>query len=491
MSAEVERALLVLLHRATDEVDLRQFTDGAQLDDLEGVTSTSALALMRAHADLTVPADRVSAVQAVALGAGLNGVAGSSELQSLAGAVIEATGGDGTRGEDLVAAVRRLRASLLEDDLDTRNGLLDEVVLPGFVDAFAPNLTASLSDTFLDTLSISGAAAPVVANLIEATLLYQNLTQHTTECVADFGHDQESGRDRVTCVRLEVCTSLPFDVCRRRIDPAHWPECNPYFDHVTSLSKVGPDDNWYGGIEEEVGPGLNTRYYTTDLDVRFVARGDIAAAAFDLMPPSARHDDGKVSVDRGFLAVVDEGAHRRIQMLKVYRIEDLNVKHSWVCPLWAQQVVMSSWACGDTAPMRRLLKAWSTVMRDVVAIGHAVCTSDGDDDATSRVAPLSTEHYEVPLPSSCGPSFTGTSGQARIAVSHTQKVAPFPVPQVQRMMFGQSYMAGHDTRVAPDPNDDAMIVSLGAGANQGLYLGRLRDASGTCDVPFTLYETGF
>ena len=54
---------------------------------------------------------------------------------------------------------------------------------------------------------------------------------------------------------------------------------------------------------------------------------------------------GPVTVDRGFLSVTDEGTHRRLRVLKVYRVENLKTAPSFACQLWAMQVALSGWWC--------------------------------------------------------------------------------------------------------------------------------------------------
>ena len=78
----------------------------------------------------------------------------------------------------------------------------------------------------------------------------------------------------------------------------------------------------------------------TDLAVTMIERTGISIVAFQLAHPDT---PGKVVVDRGFLCATDEGTHRRVRVLKVYRIVDLDLPHDWVCPLWASQVAMAAW----------------------------------------------------------------------------------------------------------------------------------------------------
>ena len=146
----------------------------------------------------------------------------------------------------------------------------------------------------------------------------------------------------VVFVEVDVCTNRTFADCKRSLDPTKWPDANPFFVSVTPTFPItvsGAD--WCGVVKEVVGPGVNLTYYETDLAITYLERPGQAVTAFDLAPN--RTDDGRVTVDRGFLSCTDEGLHRRIRTLKVYRIEDLNVAPSWICPLWSWQLALASW----------------------------------------------------------------------------------------------------------------------------------------------------
>jgi hypothetical protein len=186
-------------------------------------------------------------------------------------------------------------------------------------------------------VSFSGPAARFAAMLLD---LARNLPPR---CRSRYQLAPVGGKDRVvTLVEVDACTSLPFDHIRERVDPRNWPDYNPFFIDVQTIE--GPDmtaDGWRGVIREKVGPGLNGKVYVTDLAVRCVGQKQLMAVTFDLAkPPDAA---AKVTVDRGFLSVADEGSLRRTRVLKVYRIEDLDVPHAWVCPLWAMQVALAGW----------------------------------------------------------------------------------------------------------------------------------------------------
>jgi hypothetical protein len=158
----------------------------------------------------------------------------------------------------------------------------------------------------------------------------------------------------VTRVEIDVCTNLSFAKCKHGIDPMNWPECNPFFKSVEPIgtpTRAPNGDGWAGQIKEQVGPSLNKgKVYETNLAVRMVEEAGLAAVAFDLAPNFTGDVSvftGGVSVDRGFVSVTDEGRHRRMRVLKVYRIENFpKVPPSWICPLWVWQVALSGWWCG-------------------------------------------------------------------------------------------------------------------------------------------------
>jgi hypothetical protein len=184
---------------------------------------------------------------------------------------------------------------------------------------------------------LSGRAAEL------ATLLIELSTGGSLHCALQLHKVNVGGKPKeVIRVEVDTCTNRSFADCKRSIDPTHWPKANPFFQSVTVVgtpTKLGTD--WCGVIKEKVGPGINGKVYETDLAVTYVERPGMAVTAFDLAPH--RTDPGTVTVDRGFLSCTDEGVHRRIRTLKVYRIEDLKMPASWICPLWASQLALAAW----------------------------------------------------------------------------------------------------------------------------------------------------
>ena len=367
--------------------------------------------------------------------------------------------------------------------------------IAGLAETFAGRVTVLVDAAHPDRVRLVGPGAWVAAQLLDQS------TQRRAECSVGFDLDPLTGK-RVTVVRLEACTNLTFDECRSRIDPMQWTRCNPYFWSVTPIPpRVDDPTGWCGGIKEVVGPGLNFRYYETDLSVRYIEQTRLAFSSFDLNP--AGNDDDQVSVDRGCLGVIDEGSHRRIQMAKVYRIEDFDAPHPWVCPLWASQFVIAGWSCSLTTPMRRALRAWSEVERTMVDLGRAWhdvahgCCAD-DEPPRSKVGPMVREFYEVPLGSDCAASWIphqddgvvvpvpATTANKSFSPHTITKVSPGAITTTSRAVLVSKAVAGDEGTVAVKLGTDA----AGAAAAPGLYVGRLRDDHGLVEVPYSIYVTG-
>ena len=205
-----------------------------------------------------------------------------------------------------------------------------------------------LSDAFRGVLEITGQASHQQVLMSGsgselATLLIELITGGSLRCNMSKHQELVDGTMReVIKVEVDTCTNRSFIDCRGAIDPTHWPAANPFFRSVTVIgtpTKNGTD--WAGVINERVGPGLNGKVYETYLDVTYFERPGMAVTTFDLHRPKV--DPKKVTVDRGFLSCTDEGSHRRIRTLKVYRIEDLKMPSSFICPLWASQFALAAY----------------------------------------------------------------------------------------------------------------------------------------------------
>jgi hypothetical protein len=291
-------------------------------------------------------------------GTALNDVAGASfatpiELFAGTQALVLGTRYHLTDGaEDVHVALHDVAGALLEQVGVTSSSSPDDLVdlvgslsLAGKVSApqieklaliFGPQL--EVDNTVDGQVTLTGDAASFATMVTE-------LASNNTACRTFTASIAVGGVMKdVIFVEVDVCTSIVFDKLQGAIDPTHWPACNPFFISVTPVTQQQTQaDGWAGVVREEVGPGLNGSVYTTDLAVRYLHQPGLATVAFDLAPH--RNDDGRVSVDRGFVSATDEGAHRRVRTVKVYRIDDLNTPQSWICPLWAQQVAMAGWWC--------------------------------------------------------------------------------------------------------------------------------------------------
>lgn len=211
---------------------------------------------------------------------------------------------------------------------------------------------SALGDAFRGVMEIGGDASQQQVLMSGsgaelASLMVELATGGSLHCNMSLHQELVGGTQReVIKVEVDTCTNRSFDDCKQSIDPTNWPKVNPFFRSVTVIgtpTRSGTD--WCGTIKESVGPGVNGQVYTTDLDVTYVERPGMVVAAFDLA--KVRNDDGQVTVDRGFLSCTDEGIHRRIRTLKVYRIENLSMPSSWICPLWSSQFALAAYWGGS------------------------------------------------------------------------------------------------------------------------------------------------
>jgi hypothetical protein len=332
VNRDLELALVALYATTTEELgpdQLRQL--GAGLVEVLGdLSPNDAVARAAQEVPEDGSMDQFAATQAFVLGVRtaerVNEQIG--ELQDLAGTLATSIGVETqvNTAADLVDVVQRVQP---------REAIPGEAI-EGLSQALGSALVVS-GDPATGQIAFSGPAARFASMLLE---LAWNLPPRCRSLVQRV---PVGGADRtVTLVEVDVCTDLGFDHIRERVDPRNWPRYNPYFIDVRTIH--GPDltaDGWCGVIRETVGPGLNGSVYVTDLAVRCVAQNQLMAVAFDLaVPPGG---DRRVTVDRGFVALTDEGARRRTRVLKVYRIEDLDLPHVWVCPLWAMQIALAGW----------------------------------------------------------------------------------------------------------------------------------------------------
>lgn len=327
-------------HGATASDSLRELAEvaragGAEIDEAAELTVEDAYLAIANGIARDDPADTAAAAHAFVLGLQLTGDdAPRSGLSAL--------------GEALVAPHVPDPATTAE----VLGGVLVDVMASGRItQAHMVELEASFGGTLVvsgdfdeGTFAMNGSASWLVAMVLDFTIAFGPEARCSTSTVTE----QVNGQDvPVTVVSMETCTNLSFASAARGIDPRQWPDLNPFFKQVEVLrpQPEPPEGPWCGVIQEVVGPALNASLYTTNLDVTFLEDTGMASTAYDLTPddPQLKADDARVDVDRGFLAVTDEGAHRRIQVTKIFHIEDLEIAHTWVCPLWAWQIVIAGW----------------------------------------------------------------------------------------------------------------------------------------------------
>jgi hypothetical protein len=346
--ADLEFALLVLhnnVFRLTRPDEGMQF--GLEQLDAEGLRGRVEEATVSASLQGAVefvrsprPIDRFGAAQAFVLGVVISRYEGRvAAMRDLAEAHVAQFSPTDTSdaAQHLLNAVAQLVPLGATPMGEPRPGLpanaLHEL---SFAFDTALQVTGDLASGHVEFI---GPAAPLATMMIELAATWNT-------CRAEFPRLDADGRE-VTRVEIDVCTNLSFARCSHGVDPLNWPECNPFF--FQSVVPVGPPkrspngDGWAGVIKERVGPSLNKgQVYETNLVVRMVEESDLAAVTFDLAPNPV----GDVTVDRGFVSVTEEGQHRRMRVLKVYRIENFpDVPQSWICPLWVWQVALAGWWC--------------------------------------------------------------------------------------------------------------------------------------------------
>ncbi|MDP1819049.1 MAG: hypothetical protein Q8K58_04045 [Acidimicrobiales bacterium] len=327
---ELELAVVGLLHTLDEkEVPLVDLVPEDRLEEVGGRDPAESVRLVLELSDPSDPVERLwlarLAVDVLRKGRGrVGGNAADALLQRVVSPV--AAGREESAARALRSIVERLEpgAPLTQDVFD------------------------ELQEAFGDALEIRGAASDVQVLLSgdagALATLFLELATNDLSCASSIHQVEVEGELRdVIFVEVDVCTNKSFDSCKRSIDPTRWPDANPLFRSVDVLSVAATSGaDWAGVIKERVGPGLNGKVYETNLSVTYLEREGMAITAFDLAPgPPA--GGGKVTVDRGFLSLTEEGTHRRIRTLKVYRIEDLVTEPSWICPLWSSQLALAGW----------------------------------------------------------------------------------------------------------------------------------------------------
>lgn len=338
MSREAtELPALALLHRRNpDELPLDDLVSTDVAEQIRSRSTSDWIAELASGADAHDPVDRVWLAWAYVEGVRSHEDAFHSD-QVGEGVVAKLLEGlDPVEGERLAFSANHVSRVLADAIGQLEPGArISQDALDQLVEAFTGGLAIE-GGASQPQVHLSGAASALAAMFLELATsnLSCNVSIHT---IPVNGTPQQ-----VTFVEVDTCTNRSFEACKGSIDPTKWPAANPFFRKVTVLSVAATSGNdWAGVIKEVVGPGINGQVYETDLSVTYLEQPGLAITAFDLAP--VRTDPRKVSVDRGFLSCTDEGIHRRIRTVKVYRIDDLKMPTSWICPLWSMQFALAAW----------------------------------------------------------------------------------------------------------------------------------------------------
>jgi len=316
-----------------DEIDLHQLAPPGQLGEFAGPPSVNIGALTN-QVDLAKREERYAANLAYTLGIRVRAQDDTVEdqLATLGATILQRLPGvdDPEGGEKALRnALRRLMAQ----------PKLTADVVGALGDAFKGAFDAS-PGPIADTWSFTGPAAETATMLTE-------LASMNFDCESHAGHVRVDHQSiPVTVIEYEICTQSPFERTAPGVDPRNWTTYNPsFFDSVELLTAAPTSTDWNGVIQEKVGANISGSSTTTNLAVSYVKQDGLAAVTYDLAPKSTalKDDDNSVTVDYGLFAVMDEGMHRRVRMLKVVHVDGVDLPPEWMCPLWAHQLAMIGW----------------------------------------------------------------------------------------------------------------------------------------------------
>jgi hypothetical protein len=335
MDKPIDQWLVALYYALKpDDIDLKQLGT----DDQAAQFSSPPFANLRdltENVDLTNRQERYAANLAYVLGTrvGESDELVEPHLQTLGTAILDRI----DHVDDAEIGERSLRNGLRR--LITDEPRITDEVANLFLDAFKGALDATF-DAVADAWHFSGPAAET------ATMLMEMASMHM-DCQGREGRVKVGNLEYpVTVIEYEVCTQSPFERTAPGVDPRNWTTYNPFFfDSVELLTAAPTTPSWHGVIQEKVGAQLTGKQFTTNLAVSYESQPGLAAVAYDLAPDRAvyKPDDNSVKVDYGLFAVMEEGVHRRVRMLKVVHIEGYEGNHEWLCPLWAHQLAMIGW----------------------------------------------------------------------------------------------------------------------------------------------------
>ena len=330
--SDIDLALVVLYRELTEDLgpdQLEQLGDAGQVQAFAETDVASALANLTEAVDLTVRFHRYAASLAYVLGVRLD--TAPNEVGALGAKLLDRFPDVVNPGE-AESHLREAIQRLLGDP-----HLTDDVV-----GAFRNVCNGALEAALVDgTWSFTGTAAEAVTMLSELATMEVGCRSNDQGSVMVDGK-----RIPVTKVEYEMCTNAPWERSKAGVDPRNWPQYNPLVFRSIDVIVGNPatSGDWTGVVQEKVGPLFSGTPLRTNLSITYMERPGMAVAAYDLAGSGfLPAGDGKVTVDYGFVSLVDEGPHRRFRALKVVHINDMPLSHNWLCPLWAHQMVTAGW----------------------------------------------------------------------------------------------------------------------------------------------------
>jgi hypothetical protein len=338
MASSIDTGIISLYYALKPEdIDIHQFATADQAPQFS-LPPVQAIGNLSDEVNLEDRQHRYAAALAYALGTRVlaQDDSVSSNLQTLGSKIIGRIHGidDPEGGEiSLRRAMRRLTAS-------SEPKISDEIA-SALLDAFKGGLELSF-DSEAETWLFSGDAAETATMLCE-------LASMQMDCQGREGHVRVGHQlVPVTVIEYELCTQSPFTRTAPGVDPRNWTTYNPFFfDSIEVLTPAPASSTgtWNGVIQEKVGALYSGSSVVTNLAVSYVEQPGLAAVSYDLAPAGGpfKADDNTVTVDYGLFAVMEEGIHRRVRMLKVLHIDGKDMNHEWMCPLWAHQLAMIGW----------------------------------------------------------------------------------------------------------------------------------------------------
>ena len=263
--------------------------------------------------------------------------------------------------DDQVALGQKIVGRFNPRDLDVSERSLDSAV-KAMMDATrqnppVPQVTTDVADMLVgafgdsleytdlgDSIRFRGAAAETATMLSEMSCMdFEVGLSSNKGTVKVLGKNVD-----VVKFDYEFCTQATWKQLMVTVDPQQWHTYNPlffHFVHVLNQVVTGAGPGWTGLIQESAGINPNTGDPAlTNLTVTYHAQPDVVVTAFDLGPDiQGAADDATVTVDYGFFGVTNEGAHRRMRMVKVLHIDGFEKWPKWIWSLMDWRFQFSGW----------------------------------------------------------------------------------------------------------------------------------------------------